>query len=28
VEHGLFVGMASIVLVAKGGEIVELRRGG
>jgi ribose 5-phosphate isomerase A len=26
VEHGLFVRMASVVLVAKGGEIVELRR--
>jgi len=26
VEHGLFIGMASIVLVAKGSEIVELRR--
>jgi ribose 5-phosphate isomerase A len=26
VEHGLFIGMASVVLVAKGGEIVELRR--
>jgi ribose 5-phosphate isomerase A len=28
VEHGLFIGMASVVLVAKGSEIVELRRGG
>jgi ribose 5-phosphate isomerase A len=27
VEHGLFIGMASIVLVANGSEIVELRRG-
>jgi ribose 5-phosphate isomerase A len=26
VEHGLFVGMASIVLVANGAEVVELRR--
>ncbi|HTW60049.1 MAG TPA: ribose-5-phosphate isomerase RpiA [Terriglobales bacterium] len=26
VEHGLFIGMASVVLVAKGSEIVELRR--
>jgi ribose 5-phosphate isomerase A len=26
VEHGLFVRLASVVLVAKGGEIVELRR--
>lgn len=26
VEHGLFIGMASIVLFARGGEIVELRR--
>ena len=26
VEHGLFIGMASVVLFAKGGEIVELRR--
>jgi ribose 5-phosphate isomerase A len=25
VEHGLFIGLASVVLVAKGGEIVELR---
>lgn len=25
VEHGLFIGMASVVLVAKGSEIVELR---
>ncbi len=27
VEHGLFIGMASLVLVAKGSEIEELRRG-
>lgn len=27
VEHGLFIGMASIVLVADGGKVVELRRG-
>ncbi|MGA9711958.1 MAG: ribose-5-phosphate isomerase RpiA [Candidatus Sulfotelmatobacter sp.] len=27
VEHGLFIGMANIVLVANGSEIVELRRG-
>lgn len=26
VEHGLFIGLASIVLVANGSEIVELRR--
>jgi ribose 5-phosphate isomerase A len=26
VEHGLFIGMASIVLIARGGEIIELRR--
>ena len=26
VEHGLFIGMASVVLVAQGGEVVELRR--
>jgi ribose 5-phosphate isomerase A len=26
VEHGLFVGMASVVLLAKGREVVELRR--
>jgi len=26
VEHGLFIGMASLVLVARGNEIVELRR--
>jgi ribose 5-phosphate isomerase A len=26
VEHGLFLGMASVVLFARGGEIVELRR--
>jgi ribose 5-phosphate isomerase A len=28
VEHGLFVGMASVVLFARGSEIVELRRQG
>jgi ribose 5-phosphate isomerase A len=28
VEHGLFIGMASVVLVANGSEIVELRRRG
>jgi ribose 5-phosphate isomerase A len=28
VEHGLFIDMASVVLVAKGSEIVEMRRGG
>lgn len=28
VEHGLFIGMASVVLVANGSEIVELRRDG
>ncbi len=28
VEHGLFIGMASVVLFARGNEIVELRRGG
>jgi ribose 5-phosphate isomerase A len=28
VEHGLFIGMASVVLFARGSEIVELRRGG
>ena len=28
VEHGLFIGMASVVLFAKGSEIVELRRAG
>ena len=28
VEHGLFIGMADLVLVAKGGEVQELRRGG
>jgi ribose 5-phosphate isomerase A len=28
VEHGLFIGMANVVLVADGSEIVELRRGG
>lgn len=27
VEHGLFIGMANVVLVANGSEIVELRRG-
>jgi ribose 5-phosphate isomerase A len=26
VEHGLFIGMASVVLVAKGSEVVELKR--
>ncbi len=26
VEHGLFIGLASVVLIAKGSEIVELRR--
>jgi ribose 5-phosphate isomerase A len=26
VEHGLFIGMASVVLFARGSEIVELRR--
>ena len=26
VEHGLFIGMASVVLLARGSEIVELRR--
>jgi ribose 5-phosphate isomerase A len=26
VEHGLFVGMASVIVIAKGSEIVELRR--
>jgi ribose 5-phosphate isomerase A len=26
VEHGLFIGMASVVLLAKGSEIIELRR--
>ena len=26
VEHGLFIGMASVVLLAKGNEVVELRR--
>lgn len=26
IEHGLFIGLASIVLIAKGSEIVELRR--
>lgn len=28
VEHGLFIGMASVVLFARGSEIVEMRRGG
>jgi len=28
VEHGLFIGMASVVLFARGIEIVEMRRGG
>jgi ribose 5-phosphate isomerase A len=27
VEHGLFIGMASVVLVAEGSEVFELRRG-
>ena len=27
VEHGLFIGMASVVLIARGSEIVELRAG-
>jgi ribose 5-phosphate isomerase len=26
VEHGLFIGMASVVLIANGSEVVELRR--
>jgi ribose 5-phosphate isomerase A len=26
VEHGLFIGMASVVLFARGSEIVEMRR--
>jgi ribose 5-phosphate isomerase A len=26
VEHGLFIGMASVVLVARGSEVIELRR--
>jgi ribose 5-phosphate isomerase A len=26
VEHGLFIGMASVVLIARGSEVVELRR--
>jgi len=26
VEHGLFIGMAAVVLVARGSEIVELKR--
>ncbi len=26
VEHGLFIGMASVVVMAKGGEVVEVRR--
>ncbi|HXZ39561.1 MAG TPA: ribose 5-phosphate isomerase A, partial [Terriglobales bacterium] len=28
VEHGLFIGMANVVLVAKGTEVQELHRGG
>jgi Flp pilus assembly pilin Flp len=28
VEHGLFIGMASVVLVANGSEVVELRARG
>lgn len=28
VEHGLFIGMASVALIARGGEVVELRAGG
>jgi ribose 5-phosphate isomerase len=28
VEHGLFIGMANVVLVASGSEIVELRARG
>jgi ribose 5-phosphate isomerase A len=28
VEHGLFIGMASVALIAKGSQIVELRSGG
>jgi ribose 5-phosphate isomerase A len=28
VEHGLFIGMASVVLVAKGSEVIELRAAG
>jgi len=28
VEHGLFIGMASVVLFARGNEIVELKRRG
>jgi ribose 5-phosphate isomerase len=28
VEHGLFVGMASVVLMAKAGEVEEFRGGG
>jgi hypothetical protein len=27
IDHGLFIGMASVVLVARGSEIVELRAG-
>jgi ribose 5-phosphate isomerase A len=27
VEHGLFIGMASVALIAKGSQIVELRSG-
>jgi ribose 5-phosphate isomerase len=26
VEHGLFIGMANVVLLARDGEIIELRR--
>jgi ribose 5-phosphate isomerase len=26
VEHGLFIGMASVALLARGSEIIELRR--
>jgi ribose 5-phosphate isomerase A len=28
VEHGLFIGMANVVLLAGGNEVVELRAGG
>jgi ribose 5-phosphate isomerase A len=28
VEHGLFIGMASVVILAKGGEVLEFRREG
>jgi ribose 5-phosphate isomerase A len=28
VEHGLFIGLASVVLMARGGEVVEVRRRG